>query len=152
MTDEQVAQLRELWPAGHSTAEISRRIGVTKSSVCGKARRLDLPKRKTHPNFSRRPGAGAAAVASAIAHTLPAHEAYAAARAEIVAARPPAPTPTPEPEVRLAGGRTCQWIEGSVVLGGRTIFCDQPIAFGQSWCPEHLRRVYVRVNRQRGPE
>lgn len=148
MTDEQVTQLRTLWPEGHSTAVIARIIGVSKNSVCGKARRLDLPQRKVHPNFSGGPGAGAAAVASAILRT--AHDPYAAARAEIMAARPPAPTP--EPEVRLAGGRTCRWIEGSVVLGGRTVFCDQPAVSGHSWCQEHLRRVYVRVNRQRGPE
>ena len=38
-------QLRTLWGEGHSTAEIGRRMGVTKNSVLGKAHRLDLPER-----------------------------------------------------------------------------------------------------------
>lgn len=148
MTDEQVIQLRTLWPEGHSTAVIARIIGVSKNTVCGKARRLDLPQRKVHPNFAREPRQGAAELDAAIFRT--AHDPYAAARAEIMAARPPAPTP--EPEVRLAGGRTCQFIEGQVLLGGRTVFCDQPAVSGHSWCLEHLRKIYVRVNRPRGPE
>lgn len=44
-TDCKIAQLRMLWPQGHSTAEIGRRIAVTKNAVVGKAHRLGLPSR-----------------------------------------------------------------------------------------------------------
>jgi GcrA cell cycle regulator len=43
--DEVILQLRALWDEGHSTAEIGRRLGVTKNAIVGKAHRLDLPAR-----------------------------------------------------------------------------------------------------------
>ena len=44
-TDATVTRLRQLWDDGHSTAEIGRRLGVSKNAVVGKAHRLDLPGR-----------------------------------------------------------------------------------------------------------
>jgi len=44
-TDQVVTRLRSLWAEGHSTAEIGRRLGVSKNAVVGKAHRLDLPAR-----------------------------------------------------------------------------------------------------------
>lgn len=44
-TDEVVVRLRQLWAEGHSTAEIGRRIGVSKNAVVGKAHRLKLEAR-----------------------------------------------------------------------------------------------------------
>ena len=44
-TDAVINQLRALWAEGHSTAEIGRRLGVTKNAIVGKAHRLDLPAR-----------------------------------------------------------------------------------------------------------
>src|SRR5580765_4374685 len=55
--DEVIIQLRALWDEGHSTAEIGRRLGVTKNAVVGKAHRLDLPAR---PSPIRRDGTGGA--------------------------------------------------------------------------------------------
>lgn len=52
-TEETIARLRGLWAEGHSTAEIGRRLGVTKNAVVGKAHRLDLPAR---PSPIRRDG------------------------------------------------------------------------------------------------
>lgn len=40
-----VSDLRALWAEGHSTAEIGRRLGVSKNAVIGKAHRLELPNR-----------------------------------------------------------------------------------------------------------
>ncbi len=51
--DETIIRLRELWDEGHSTAEIGRRLGVSKNAVVGKAHRLDLPAR---PSPIRREG------------------------------------------------------------------------------------------------
>ena len=51
-TTDAVATLRTLWAEGHPTAEIGRRLSVTKNAVIGKARRLRLPPR---PNPVRRP-------------------------------------------------------------------------------------------------
>ncbi len=44
-SDDIINQLRALWAEGHSTAEIGRRLGVTKNAIVGKAHRLDLPAR-----------------------------------------------------------------------------------------------------------
>ena len=43
--DENVRRLKTLWAEGHSTAEIGRRMGVTKNAIVGKAHRLNLPAR-----------------------------------------------------------------------------------------------------------
>lgn len=53
-TEDTIIRLRGLWAEGHSTAEIGRRLGVTKNAVVGKAHRLDLPAR---PSPIRRDGA-----------------------------------------------------------------------------------------------
>jgi GcrA cell cycle regulator len=42
---ERDRQLAQLWDEGHSTAEIGRRMGISKNAVIGRARRLDLPAR-----------------------------------------------------------------------------------------------------------
>src|SRR3954468_19267616 len=55
--EETIVRLRALWDEGHSTAEIGRRLGVSKNAVVGKAHRLDLPAR---PSPIRRDGAGSA--------------------------------------------------------------------------------------------
>src|SRR3984957_8133489 len=44
-TDDRIRELRQLWSEGHSTAEIGRRMGISKNAVVGKAHRLDLPAR-----------------------------------------------------------------------------------------------------------
>jgi len=41
-TDERITQLTLLWDEGVTTAEIGRRIGVTKNAVIGKVHRLGL--------------------------------------------------------------------------------------------------------------
>ena len=59
--DETIFRLRELWDEGHSTAEIARRLGVSKNAVVGKAHRLDLPgrpspiRREADGSFTRVP-------------------------------------------------------------------------------------------------
>ena len=41
-TDERIAALTRLWEEGITTAEIGRRIGVTKNAVIGKVHRIGL--------------------------------------------------------------------------------------------------------------
>jgi GcrA cell cycle regulator len=55
-TDDDTQKLRTLWAEGHSTAEIGRRMGVSKNAIVGKAHRLDLPGR---PSPIRRSEVGA---------------------------------------------------------------------------------------------
>jgi GcrA cell cycle regulator len=51
--EETIRHLRDLWAEGHSTAEIGRRLGVSKNAIVGKAHRLDLDAR---PSPIRRDG------------------------------------------------------------------------------------------------
>ena len=44
-TEETISHLRSLWQEGLSTAEIGRRMSITKNAVVGKAHRLTLPAR-----------------------------------------------------------------------------------------------------------
>ena len=44
-TDEIIAKLTSLWSEGLSTAEIGRRLNISKNAVVGKAHRLNLPPR-----------------------------------------------------------------------------------------------------------
>lgn len=44
---EIIEKLTQMWHEGLSTAEIGRRLGISKNAVVGKARRIDLPKRQT---------------------------------------------------------------------------------------------------------
>lgn len=46
-TEERIAQLTELWSQDLSTAEIGKKLGITKNAVVGKAHRLGLPKRQS---------------------------------------------------------------------------------------------------------
>ncbi len=55
-SDELVTRLRNLWSEGLTTAEIGRRLGISKNAVVGKAHRLDLQAR---PSPIRRDGAQA---------------------------------------------------------------------------------------------
>ena len=55
-TSGAIEQLRALWAEGHSTAEIGRRMGISKNAVVGKAHRLNLPAR---PSPIRREAAAA---------------------------------------------------------------------------------------------
>ena len=54
-TGERVAELRRLWDEGLSTAEIGRRLGVSKNAVVGKAHRLGLPPRQSPIRRAPRP-------------------------------------------------------------------------------------------------
>jgi GcrA cell cycle regulator len=44
-TAEAIERLKALWAEGLSTAEIGRRMGISKNAVVGKAHRLNLPAR-----------------------------------------------------------------------------------------------------------
>ncbi len=51
-TSELIDQLSVLWTEGHSTAEIGRRLNISKNAVVGKAHRLNL---KPRPSPLKRP-------------------------------------------------------------------------------------------------
>jgi GcrA cell cycle regulator len=165
-SDEIIARLRALWDEGHSTAEIGRRLGVSKNAVVGKAHRLDLPAR---PSPIRRDGSGPSqrtrSPRRVAGPTLPplvsTHGGnYApAARPSMAQPRPyapPAPRPVqapPAPRVQVTPrpfARTvaCCWPIGEP--GTKSFrFCDGDAMLGKPYCQEHAQLAYVKVRDRR---
>ena len=141
-TDDTITRLRDLWAEGHSTAEIGRRMGISKNAVVGKAHRLNLTAR---PSPIRREGddspARAAAPRRVTGPTLPP-----LSTAEPIAVAPP-PMPRPAPPIiraeapkppivravpppRAVRTQTCCWPLGDPGTPSFR-FCDGDAALGK---------------------
>ena len=160
-TDEVVGSLRQLWNEGHSTAEIGRRIGVSKNAVVGKAHPLDLPNRPSPirqdgaPRPPRRPPAPRLADimpmtnAVMVLATPPPHH----PRTPPQRTPPPAPRTTPAPRTptptttAAVGNKPCCWRIGEP--GTREFrFCDAPALVNKPYCDEHAQLAYRRIPRR----
>ncbi len=161
-TDEAIARLRALWDEGHSTAEIGRRMSVSKNAVVGKAHRLNLPARPSPIRRDASASARAAAPRRVTGPTLPPLPASLieerdtpAAPPVRAAAQPPAPRPAPTPASALRAvpssrGRnlTCCWPIGEP--GTKSFrFCDADAYAGKPYCGEHAQLAYVKVRDRR---
>jgi len=157
-----------LWGEGLSTAEIGRRMGVSKCAVIGKARRLGLPRRPSpirpfDPNnprahwpsyrlrkYQRR------AVTLAPLPSLAPHKVSVADRLGTDPSkvhtdpeyramgprrkRPPA-EPAPAPPRPWDGPPMCQWPLGDPRDPGFR-YCSGPRQPGRPYCAEHCREAY----------
>ena len=153
---EIIDRLKGLWAEGLSTAEIGRRMGISKNAVVGKAHRLNLPAR---PSPIRRGGEGArarVAVPRVTGPTLPplATAALPAARPAPAPSAPPArarpaaeapASPPPPAGVMPRPGRfpPCCWPLGEPGTASFR-FCDEPALTGKPYCPSHAQVAYVR--------
>ncbi len=167
-TDEIIARLRQLWDEGLSTAEIGRRLNISKNSVVGKAHRLDLPAR---PSPIRRDMSGARpsrpaparvtgptlpslAIAAEPVPAMPPVTAAASGGASPVAAvRAAQPRPTlvaSRPAQPRAAARVpaCCWPIGEPGTASFR-FCGDPAMNGKPYCQPHAEIAYVRVRDRR---
>lgn len=153
-TNEAIDRLRALWAEGHSTAEIGRRMGVSKNAVVGKAHRLQLPAR---PSPIRRDPAAPRPVATGRRPTLPPLRAampIVPRREEpkpVLAPTPVAVAPKPVAVVRAfprVSTKTCCWPIGEPGTQGFH-FCSDPAMTGKPYCTEHAALAYVRVKDRR---
>ena len=166
--EEMIARLRQLWSEGHSTAEIGRRMGITKNAVVGKAHRLTLSPRPSP--IRRETGEGHVARRSAprrtTGPTLPALSASAPSTPTAMPAPPrtamsntptPAAPAPPRPSVQLravamprAGARvtTCCWPIGDPGTASFR-FCDDGAMTGKPYCEQHAALAYVKVRDRR---
>ncbi len=157
-TDETIGKLRCLWAEGLSTAEIGRRMGVSKNAVVGKAHRLNLASR---PSPIRRDGAGGRRrqprrtqgptlpALTASAAPMPAEAPRLSPRldAHLVERSPPVLRAVP---AARPGGRVtpCCWPIGEP--GTRSFrFCDDASVGGKPYCEEHAARAYVKARDRR---
>jgi GcrA cell cycle regulator len=149
-TAKSIDLLRGLWAEGHSTAEIGRRMGVTKNAIVGKAHRLDLPARPSPIRKQDLDGAPAAPrrkpvrVAGPIGRTIP-------QPTSILAAPQTPAAPIASAQVRhfpRASLRSCCWPIGEP--GQREFrFCSAEAAQGKPYCADHVAVAYVRVRDRR---
>lgn len=151
-TEETIARLRALWDEGHSTAEIGRRLGVTKNAVVGKAHRLNLPARPSP--IRRTQGAPrpqrSGVVRRVIGPTLPVLPAMqAAVRAtEPLAPQTPFRVVTPSPRPTHARLSACCWPLGEPGTPSFR-FCGDNALSGKPYCGEHANIAYVKVRDRR---
>jgi GcrA cell cycle regulator len=157
-SEETIVHLRALWAEGLSTAEIGRRLGVSKNAVVGKAHRLDLTAR---PSPIRRDGPSSGtprrSVPRTVGPTLPPLSSAQplASLSHAVAAARPRPVPVPPPRVQAVPaprpyGRlvACCWPIGEP--GTREFhFCDAESVPGKPYCLEHAQLAYVKVRDRR---
>jgi len=151
---EAIERLRALWAEGHSTAEIGRRMGISKNAVVGKAHRLSLPARPSpirrelgvpatpRPQPARVPRPAGLAPRS----TLP-------APAPMPAPASVAPAAAPRPAVvrsfpRLGPVRSCCWPIGEPGQPGFR-FCSSEALTGKPYCAEHASVAYVKARDRR---
>lgn len=142
-TDETIARLRSLWAEGLSTAEIGRRLNISKNAVVGKAHRLNLPAR---PSPIRRATGEttprAVAPKRAQGPTLPPLSASVSTPVPVLRAI----MPTPKPQQPRA--TPCCWPIGEP---GKPSFhfCNASAVAGKPYCEEHAAIAYVRVREKR---
>jgi len=166
---EIIDRLRSLWAEGVSTAEIGRRLHISKNAVVGKAHRLHLPPR---PTPIRRGGTDGSNGVDRRAGTRRARPAPAGALLDIGAFATPVFgmgfTPSvaatlPRWTQRLTGGiaadrgsttkigkQTCCWPIGES-FDPPFRFCSAGAVVGKPYCPEHCGIAY-RPRRKRGDE
>ncbi|WP_368414948.1 GcrA family cell cycle regulator [Falsiroseomonas sp.] len=151
-TAEAIDRLRALWAEGHSTAEIGRRMGISKNAVVGKAHRLNLPAR---PSPIRRE---TAADAPRQAPIRPVRAAGPISRSTLPqpATAPLAPVATvapAEPAVvrhfpRFSSAKSCCWPIGEPGQPGFR-FCTSAALTGKPYCTEHAAVAYVKARDRR---
>jgi GcrA cell cycle regulator len=162
-TAEAIDQLRAFWAEGHSTAEIGRRMGISKNAVVGKAHRLNLPARPSPirreaegdaaprpvPQPRRLPGATPTlAAAPPVREAAPLRRLEAAAPVTApVAAAPPPQAMVVRPFPR-ASARSCCWPLGEPGTPDFR-FCTGNATPGKPYCAEHASVAYVRVRERR---
>ena len=148
-TTERIAELENLWAEGLSTAEIGRRLGVSKNAVVGKAHRMRLPGRQSP--IERKGGANRAPAkprAKAKAQPKPAAAPKAATPKPAPIAAAPQRSSAPPPRKRDAKpvkGPSCQWPYGDPRMDDFH-FCGAPAEPGKPYCSEHCAVAYNRVS------
>lgn len=156
--EDAITKLRILWAEGHSTAEIGRRMGVSKNAVVGKAHRLTLearpsPIRRDSDKMPRRrqvkrvQGSTLPALTATPETPPPAAPVPIRPRPQIVEHAAPVlrAVPASRPGARVT---PCCWPIGEP--GTRAFrFCDEGSVGGKPYCEQHSALAYVKVRDRR---
>lgn len=165
-TEEAISTLRVLWAEGLSTAEIGRRMGISKNAVVGKAHRLNLPARPSPirrvPGQAPAPRAPRMTPRPAMPRPLPmlpvqrplgqtgfgAPQPVAAQPQNLHAPRQAQAAPAPRSAPLRFGNATCCWPIGEPGTAGFR-FCTSAAIAGKPYCDEHAALAYVRAKPDR---
>jgi GcrA cell cycle regulator len=150
--EETIGKLRAFWAEGLSTAEIGRRMGISKNAVVGKAHRLNLPSR---PSPIRRDGERSARRRLPRRVHGPTLPALSASMTPMPVEPPRVVVERPVPVLRAVclprpGARVtpCCWPIGEP--GTRNFrFCDTDAIAGKPYCEDHAALAYVKVRDRR---
>jgi GcrA cell cycle regulator len=170
--EETIGLLRDLWTQGLSTAEIGRRLSVSKNAIVGKAHRLELDarpspiRRESTKLMTERPPVGPRMAGATLPPLASADTQPAAAASNVQPLRsapvsgsrpvPAATTPVPAsrpvmPSAPIQGRRStpsCCWPTGEP--GTKTFrFCDDASLPGKPYCDEHAKLAYVKIRDRR---
>lgn len=165
-TEANENRLRALWVEGHSTAEIGRRMGVSKNSVVGKAHRLGL---EVRPSPIIRDGMARAPRQYPLPRAIREQAARLAPLLSVDMPPPPAPPPLSEKGIanlsRAGLAPQLMVIEAAPVepLGktpccwplwgtGKPThkYCGSPSRLGRPYCPSHHALAYTKPQREGG--
>lgn len=153
---ETIARLRVLWdyigaegnlvgPEGRyfSTAEIGRRLGITKSAVVGKAHRLGLTRRDSpiRPN----PAGPRPIAPRRLPSSIPTLPSLAVVQARQLP--PVSPRPVTSPAIP-ARDKTCCFPFGQPGTKGFR-FCGKPAKPGKPYCPDCCDAAYIKIRDRR---
>jgi GcrA cell cycle regulator len=160
-TDLTIEALRELWRLGYSTSAIGDYLGITKNGIVGKAHRLELDSRPSpiRPNSgTARKHHKAIPPRAPTLPPLPSGIVVPTAQPRVAPTfrpgfnfvRPivalPRPVEMPRPAMPLTAKCTFPlWDDGPVTHQ----HCNKPAPFGDSWCPDCRKRVFVRMRDRR---
>ena len=168
---ETIQRLRDLWDEGLSTADIGRRLGLTKNAVVGKAHRLDLPARPSpirrdgqpRPVYVRKPRAlrdtlprlsclndpkGTLPLLSCMNVPTPSLESRKAFVPRIKHPEAPMSRPTAAKSVLNGPVCECRWPFGDPKDKEDFRFCGKKSKPGKSYCSEHAEKAYMKVERR----
>lgn len=168
--EDTIRQLRELWAEGHSTAEIGRRLGVSKNAIVGKAHRLELDARPSpirrdsgksdaerstqlpRPAGPTLPPLASASVPPPVVRIDPPTQRRMTPEATVrVPVLNPPPARAEAPPMRAISAQairrtapTCCWPIGEP--GTKSFhFCDDLSLPGKPYCDDHAKLAYVRI-------
>ncbi|WP_137126002.1 GcrA family cell cycle regulator [Roseomonas sp. HF4] len=152
-TAEAIERLKALWTEGHSTAEIGRRMGISKNAVVGKAHRLNLSARPSpirrdatpRPAPAARPARPALVPMQRLVSAPPPRPAAAPAPAPVAVAPVVRSFPAARPRM---GARSCCWPLGEPGTPGFH-FCGADPMAGKPYCTEHAALAYVKPRDRR---
>ena len=151
-----ITELKSLWTEGLSTAEIGRRLGISKNAVVGKAHRLDLSPRPSPIRRQERAPGTQVPPPRTVGPTLaplpsrPASAGVAAnpalAAVPLVKVAPPRRLAAVAPPVARVSA--CCWPIGEP---GKPSFhfCDAIAVAGKPYCAEHAQLAYVKIRDRR---